>query len=286
MRLFFGVLFIVIGVLVFTGTFSWDIFANMSENFFRVWPVIFVFIGLSVLAKVKGLKWLRHVHSIFLVFFLLYMIFWPSDAVYSQQFFELPISVPLSDSFDSFSIDISGSAYEIILEDATDTSINEIQGVMISRKEKLKIETFHNIVSFRLEESNPLFFFKPEINTIKLLLPVRNSYQLISTGGVVTAKITLTNASLKILDIKSGYIKVFADFGKVNTPLQIWMESGAIFADMFFPAGTTYFGKTEGGIKNITVSDQLLESFTNPLINYRVNSGFMNFNLLSHPKED
>ena len=47
MKLFFGLVFILVGVLLLFGFFTANLWANVLDNFIAVWPVIFIFIGLS-----------------------------------------------------------------------------------------------------------------------------------------------------------------------------------------------------------------------------------------------
>jgi hypothetical protein len=286
MRLFFGVLFVIVGVLIFTGSLNWDVLPNMIDNFTRVWPFIFVLIGLSIISKLKGFHWVKFIHTIVSVLFFCFIVFWPSKAVYDQHITRTPIAVQLSENFTEYTIETKGVAYELLFIEATDITARTITGELISRNEGYDVRQINNIISFDFEDINPVSFVRPGTNLVKMYVPSGYTYQLIATGANITVGIELFESTLKTLDIKSGIANVKAKTRKIGETLSIWLESGILHADFYTPAGTTWNAKLEGGIKNTTFSDDLPEKIVEPQMNFRINSGIINFTLNSIYKEE
>ncbi|HNR62790.1 MAG TPA: hypothetical protein PKM99_01605 [Thermotogota bacterium] len=286
MRLFFGILFILIGVMVFTGSFQWDIFVNALDNLFQAWPFIFVLIGFSVLSKIKGLHWLKYFHALLAIAFFLFLFLWPSKNVTEAKIAHMPVDVLLTEEYQDYSIEIKGNAYGFFITEATETSAKRITGEIAGYQEGFRIEQFKNVLSIGLDESNPGNFFRPETNRINLVLPQGYTYRVIATGGVIEADLMLDEVSLSALDIKGVAITIKGNVNPSKTPLLVWLECFVLKAGFLIPGTATWSAKWDSGIKNLDIDNRLREEYTDPNINFRVNSGILNFELRGRFEED
>jgi hypothetical protein len=80
MRAIIGLLILLIGVLLLTGFFNTGILFRMIFNFFRLWPIFFVFIGISILSSIKGLRWMKYINYLLGIFFAIYIVFMPLES--------------------------------------------------------------------------------------------------------------------------------------------------------------------------------------------------------------
>jgi len=285
-RLFFGILFILIGVMVFTDSFRWEIFVNALDNLFQAWPFIFVLIGFNVLSKIKGMHWLKYFHALLAISFCLFLFLWPSKNVTEAKITHMPVNVLLSEAYKDYTIEIKGNAYRFFITEATQTAANAIIGEIAGYKEGFGVEQFQNVISIRLDESNPSNFFRPEINRIALVVPQGYTYQVIATGGVIEADLLLDEVSLSALDIKGLAITVKARVNPLTKPLLVWLECLVLKAEVFVPDTATWSAKWDSVIKNVDIDKRLTEEYAVPDINFRVNSGILNFELRGRFEED
>jgi len=285
-RLFFGILFILIGVLVFTGSFQWEIFVNAADNFFQAWPFIFVLIGFDVLSKIKGLRWLKYLHALLAISFFCFLFLWPSKNVSEAKTAHMPVDVLLSEEYGDYTIEIKGNAYQFFITESTDTTTNRIIGEIVGHLKDVSVEQYKNVLSIGLDESKASNFFRPENNRLSLTLPHGYSYRVIATGGAINADLALDEVPLSTLDIKGVAILMKATVNPLKTPLLVWLECVFFKGDFVIPDTATWSAKWDSGIKNTDIDKRLKEEYTDPDINFRVNSGILNFGLRGRLKED
>src|SRR6056297_1416006 len=102
MRLFFGILLAIIGFTLLFGMFSGDIILRIIHNFFNAWPIIFIFIGLSILSEIKGLKWVKYINYALSILFVLYLVFAPLTT--NEDAFSGNFEVPVSSEYSEYDI--------------------------------------------------------------------------------------------------------------------------------------------------------------------------------------
>ena len=188
MRLFFGILFILIGVMVFTGSFQWDIFVNALDNLFQAWPFIFVLIGFSVLSKIKGLHWLKYFHALLAIAFFLFLFLWPSKNVTEAKIAHMPVDVLLTEEYQDYSIEIKGNAYGFFITEATETSAKRITGEIAGYKKVFVLNS--SKTSYRSDWTNRI----PAIFSV--LRPTESTWFCLK--GILTGS-SRRGASLKLI---------------------------------------------------------------------------------------
>jgi hypothetical protein len=77
-----------------------------------------------------------------------------------------------------------------------------------------------------------------------------------------------------------------ATVNPLKTPLLVWLECVFFKGDFVIPDTATWSAKWDSGIKNTDIDKRLKEEYTDPDINFRVNSGILNFGLRGRLKED
>ena len=85
MRFALGLFLIFIGIFIVLGYFSLGSLPNFIDNFTSTWPLILIFIGISLLSGIKGLKWLKYVNAILILGYLFFLLLWPTPISFTYQ---------------------------------------------------------------------------------------------------------------------------------------------------------------------------------------------------------
>src|SRR6056297_2643210 len=159
MRLFFGILLLVIGILLVFGLFDSSVFSTIFENLFYLWPFILILIGLSILSNIKGLRWLRFINAIFIVLFTLALIFYPSDLLSDGEYEEYQFQIALNESADKNIVEIDVAT--VYLEVVTDETLeNIISGTYYSNVDDTDVRISGNRIRITRKNDNKFFAFR------------------------------------------------------------------------------------------------------------------------------
>src|SRR6056297_1408726 len=178
MHLFFGVMLLVIGVLLVFGLFYATIFSTIFENLFYLWPFILILIGLSILSKIKGLRWLRFINAIFIICFALALIFYPTDFLTDKQYQEYSFQVALDETAEKniLELDVPTVYLEVVSDESLD---NMISGTYYSHVDDTQIRISGNRVRISRENDNKIFLFGTPRYELSLRIPEDTNLELL-----------------------------------------------------------------------------------------------------------
>src|SRR6056297_1508379 len=219
MRLFFGVLLLVLGILLVFGLFNSSVFSTIFENLFYLWPFILILIGLSILSNIKGLRWLRFINAIFIILFALALIFYPNDLLSDGVYEEYPFQVALDESADKNIIEINVAT--IYLEVISDETLeNKITGTYYSNVDDTDIRITGNRVRISRKDDNTFFFFRKPKYELLLTIPEKSNIELLIDSAVFKGDINLEKNSIEIIDINTAILNLNLKIKAFPIPLE------------------------------------------------------------------
>jgi len=281
MRIFFGVFIVLIGIFLLFGTVTNDLWWNVLNNFFSVWPIIFVFIGLSVLSKISGLKWLRIVNSVLIILFVVFLFFFPGFSGKNTNLIETQVNVALEAGIEKVSIEVKIDNINLIIRPARKESQNSITGsIMATEADEIQIiQSSGRLRIISNEHKNAFFFFAPKDRIVELFLPENIYYDLYAAGGIITSRITLRKNIIEEIDFEGGIIDLDFETELIEKPFEIISNSGISKIKLTIPKTSTSNTSLEGGIKNFSAEVYLIKQSLDPQVYIEVNSGIMNIDL-------
>jgi len=278
MPLFFGVLLLVIGVLLVFGLFDASIFSTIFENMFYLWPFILILIGLSILSKIKGLRWLRFINAIFIILFVLALIFYPSDLMSDGVYEEYAFQIALNESADKNIVEIDVAV--LYLEVITDKTLeNTISGTYYSNVDDTDVRISGNRVRISRRDENKFFIFRKPKYELLLRIPEKANLELLIDSAVLKGDISLENNPIEIIDINTAILNMNLQANAFSVPLEIICESAINNLNITAPAGLRYSREMESAINKITVDDAFQEVDYDADLEVEIHAAINNFNL-------
>jgi len=278
MPLFFGVLLLVIGVLLVFGLFDASIFSTIFENMFYLWPFILILIGLSILSKIKGLRWLRFINAIFIILFVLALIFYPSDLMSDGVYEEYAFQIALNESADKNIVEIDVAV--LYLEVITDKTLeNSISGTYYSNVDDTDVRISGNRVRISRRDENKFFIFRKPKYELLLRIPEKANLELLIDSAVLKGDISLENNPIEIIDINTAILNMNLQANAFSVPLEIICESAINNLNITAPAGLRYSREMESAINKITVDDAFQEVDYDADLEVEIHAAINNFNL-------
>jgi|SRR6056297_2409339 len=278
MPLFFGVLLLVIGVLLVFGLFDASIFSTIFENMFYLWPFILILIGLSILSKIKGLRWLRFINAIFIILFVLALIFYPSDLMSDGVYEEYAFQIALNESADKNIVEIDVAV--LYLEVMTDKTLeNTISGTYYSNVDDTDVRISGNRVRISRRDENKFFIFRKPKYELLLRIPEKANLELLIDSAVLKGDISLENNPIEIIDINTAILNMNLQANAFSVPLEIICESAINNLNITAPAGLRYSREMESAINKITVDDAFQEVDYDADLEVEIHAAINNFNL-------
>lgn len=281
MPLFFGVLLLVIGVLLVFGLFDASIFSTIFENFFYLWPFILILIGLSILSKIKGLRWLRFINAIFIICFALALIFYPTDFFTDKQYEEYQFQVALDQTAEKNILELDVPT--VYLEVISDKNIeNMISGSYFSHVDDTDIRVSGNRVRITRSDDNKYFLFGKPRYELHLRIPEQANLELLIDSAVLKGDILLEKNPIEIIDINTAILKLELTLRELTKPLEIICESAVNNLDIIAPADIRYTRTMESAINNISIDDVFKEVDYEADLEVEVRSAINNFKLKTY----
>ncbi|MEA1884919.1 MAG: hypothetical protein U9N62_10425 [Thermotogota bacterium] len=281
MPLFFGILLLVIGVLLVFGLFDVSIFSTIFENFFYLWPFILILIGLSILSKIKGLRWLRFINAIFIICFALALIFYPTDFLSDKIYEEYQFQVALDETADINILELDVPT--VYLEVVSDNNIqNMIIGTYYSNVDDTDIRVSGNRVRITRKDDNKFFLFVKPKYELHLRIPQQANLELLIDSAVLKGDIILEKNTLEIIDINTAILNLELTVKDFSIPLEIICESAINNLDIIAPADIRYTKTMKSAINKISVDDVFKEVDYEADLEVEVSSAINNFNLKTY----
>ncbi|HOO74489.1 MAG TPA: hypothetical protein PLS66_04275 [Tepiditoga sp.] len=279
MRFAFGLIIIVIGVLLLFGTINVNIFFNVINNFFTVWPIIFIFIGLSIISKIEGFKWVKWINSILSILFVIYLFFFPGQN-YSAKIYEGNETIPITENFEEIYIDIDCpiSNMKINFEDSTD----EIAFKYSSLNTQPEIDSFGNRI--KIDTTPGIRYFIPSSNpALKLELIKGIKYYISIDSGISKVEADNLNNYIKELNINSGIINVtvnnLRDGNYSYGETKFDFDTAILNMKIYTPSETTYDYDIDTAFKTFDVSSGIIRNSENPDMYFNIDSAFSNITI-------
>ncbi len=281
MPLFFGVLLLVIGLLLVFGLFDASIFSTIFENFFYLWPFILILIGLSILSKIKGLRWLRFINVIFIICFALALIFYPTDFLSDKTYEEYPFQVALDETAEKNILELDVPT--VYLEVISDKELqNMISGTYYSNVDDTDIKVSGNRVRITRRDDNKFFLFGKPKYELHLRIPEQTNLELLIDSAVLKGDIILEKNPIEIIDINTAILNLELTVKDFTIPLEIICESAINNLDIIAPADIRYTKTMESAINKISVDDVFKEVDYEADLEVEVRSAINNFNLKTY----
>ncbi|MFP4461307.1 MAG: hypothetical protein ACLFQE_03845 [Thermotogota bacterium] len=278
MPLFFGVLLLVIGILLVFGLFDASIFSTIFENLFYLWPFILILIGLSILSKIKGLRWLRFINAIFIILFALALIFYPVDLMSDGVYEEYPFQIALNESADKNIVEIDVAV--LYLEVMTDETLtNMISGTYYSNVDDTDVRISGNRVRISRRDENKFFIFRKPKYELSLRIPENTHLELLIDSAVLKSDITIDNSAIDIIDVNTAILNMNLAANTFSVPLEIICESAINNLNIKAPADLRFRRMMESAINKITIDDAFQEVDYDADLDIEIHAAINNFNL-------
>ncbi|HPX98163.1 MAG TPA: hypothetical protein PLO74_08425 [Thermotogota bacterium] len=275
MKLFFGLVFILVGVLLLFGFFTANLWANVLDNFIAVWPVIFIFIGLSVMSNIRSLRWLNVVNGILIVLFVLFLFFWRWDIGWMGplQEYTLPaISLRENEKevkiiFRAASLDV-----EFAAQSAEDPLI---QGTYFSHAQNLVLKQSENVITIDFPRKHAVTLTKNYKKKIKMVLPRQYSYQIVIESGTARFFSSFEDNPFSRVEINTAIGTIDSRFKRTEFPIAYVIKSAIGNVDITLPKDTPYFTDIRAVFRTIDLQGSQTRKEEETPISIRVESAIV-----------
>ncbi|OAA31029.1 hypothetical protein AT15_08625 [Kosmotoga arenicorallina S304] len=256
MRFALGLFLIFLGFFVVLGYFSLGSLPNFIDNFSATWPLILVFIGISLLSGIKGLKWLKYVNALLILGYLFFLLLWPApiNFAYQSGAQDLLTKETLSENT-VVELNIDSSICTVNIERLEGTiagnSVGNVVYEISTGSEFYIHERDHDdTIQYNIgtEHSWPQRG-KNRLN-IKLLPGVL--YRIILKGGVLKGGLDLSGIMVDSMTINAGVMDFDISLSDVY-PISLKTEGGVGKFNVFLPQNAKAQVEINSGIKKITV---------------------------------
>ena len=272
MRLFLGALFAIIGFLLLFGFFTGEIVLRIFHNFFTAWPIIFVFIGISILSGIKGLKWVRYINYALSIVFVLYLVFVP--VANREDMFSGNFEIPVNEEYSSYDIQMDYAVINLEIK------YHEKDFIDFQFKDNNSKPDFE-INGNRIRIENTYFFATTNNSKIMVYLPEEVEYDFDLNSAIVNLDIEGESNYINDLKIDTAIsnLKLESDF----FPVVLDLETNTAISNIkiYSSKETTYDIDKEGPFISSKVDDIFINDNVNPEIKIDSDTAFGNIKLIS-----
>ncbi|HPE69951.1 MAG TPA: hypothetical protein P5560_11450 [Thermotogota bacterium] len=281
MRLFIGLVILLVGVLLLMGGFNGEYFLGVLNNFLVYWPAIFIFIGISILANIPALKWLKWVNGLLIVAFIVMLFFAPSGVGRWQEKnqYQLP-AVDLQAMEQQVQLVIRANSLELEL---LPTDSESLSGEFWSHKNDFTLETVGNRVTISNNKRPEWFQVGITNQALQLALPQNHRYDIRVEAGVVNVHTRMATSLVDVLDIDAGIVRGEMTLESIPAPFRFLADAGISVVDFFVPPGTSYDTQVDGGIQNVHTHRDLVKDSQGPQLFLDVDAGIATLDLKTIP---
>lgn len=223
MKLFAGIIFILIGVSLLFGFLNSEIWGNVFENFLMVWPVIFVFIGLSVLTNIPSLRWIKYLNGVLTVLFILFLFFWKWDIGWQRPLntYTLP-TIAIEESIPGAGNGIGqnirllfrGASVDVEFYASTEGAVS-ITGTYQSYTQNLIVKQIANEITIEFPQEYTQPFRKNFRKKLIVFLPASKRYDVLMEGGSVRWYSAFEQNPFQKVEIRAAIAYFTADLASV-----------------------------------------------------------------------
>jgi hypothetical protein len=252
MKLAMGLIFVLVGILLIFGIFTGDTLLNAFVNLINYWPIILVFIGLSILSGVKGLKWLKYLNAILTVCFILFIFFWPSAFLSGSRTVSETTLLETTEELTVVEIQIDLPMVNIRIEAmeaaAPLSTVAHVDHTI--RGANLKIEESGSAIlkKWTLKTDSNLSW----LTSSTMVLKLNPAYKYIIKLNTAAVNGSFDIAGLKVeeLDVNCAVLK--ADFRvPAVSNSRIEVKTAISNGDIFVPENVRAFLRARAAIKNV-----------------------------------
>lgn len=247
-----GLIFVLVGVLLVLGIFTGDTLLNAFINLINYWPVILIFIGLSILSNIKGLRWLRFVNALLIVIFIIAIFFWPSVFLSGTRAISNDILLESIEEPASVEIQLDLAMVNVQIE-----AIKELVPISTIAQVGYTVRGSDLIIEESGDSKVKKYLLKPESklswlgsSTVLIKLNPAYNYVFKLNSAAVNGKFNIKGLQFERVEIKCAILK--ADFYLpeiTNSTLRI--NAAVINGDIFIPENVRATMKASAVIKNI-----------------------------------
>lgn len=254
MRLAFGLIILLVGILLVFGFFSADVFLNLLINFSRFWPFIIILVGIGILSGVKGMKWLKYINALFIVVFVLSLFFWPAGTNYGRNYSHTLTmeNQEASNEVIELRIDLPIAKLRIMPYDGTidENTVGKIDyAVTYGNQLKVRESDGFTKIVYNIEPDS--FWFSS--SDISLMLNPGKKYRLILDSGILKGNLNLTGLNVEYVDIDSGIVNITINLPGGNDS-DIKIDSGIMNSKILVPDNVNLSMNVEG-LKSVKISE-------------------------------
>ncbi|MBN2218951.1 MAG: hypothetical protein JW697_01600 [Kosmotogaceae bacterium] len=252
MKIALGLIFVLVGVLLIFGLFTGDTLLNALVNLANYWPIILVLVGMSILASIRGLRWIRYLNTILIVAFVLFVFFWPSPFLAGEKAVSNTVVLETSDPATSIEIQLDLAISNISLEPLRDEVASSTVAVVdyAVRGSSLKVEQDTTQLSQR-------FVMEPESNvswlgtsTVVMKLNPAYNYVLKFGGAVMNCNFNLGELRIDELRINGAIVKAIVFMSEAGST-NLKVNAAIINSEIHIPENIRSILKASAAIKNV-----------------------------------
>ncbi len=275
MKLFFGLVFILVGGLLLFGFFTANLWANVLDNFIAVWPVIFIFIGLSVMANIRSLRWVKAVNGVLIVLFVLFLFFWRWDIGWMgplQEYTMPAISLRENEKevkliFRAASLDVEFSAQ------TGEESL--IQGTYRSHAQNLVLKQTENVITIDFPREHSVTLTKNYKKKIMMVLPREYRYQIVIESGTARFYSSFDDNPFSKVEINTAIGTIDSRFKRTAFPIAYVIKTAIGTVDIKLPKETPYYADIRAAIRTIDLEGLQTRKEAETPISIRVESAII-----------
>jgi len=275
MKLFFGLTFILVGVLLLFGFFTANLWASVLDNFVAVWPVVFIFIGLSVLARFRTLRWLNVLNGLLIVLFVLFLFFWRWDFGWTGplQEYTLPtISLREQDKEVKIIFRASSLDVEFVAQSAEEPLI---QGTYVSHAQNLVLKQNENVITIDFPRMRAVTLTKNYKKKIKMALPRQYSYKIVIESGTARFFSSFEDNPFRLIEVNAAIGSIESRFMKTAFPIDYVLKSAIGNVDITLPKDMPYHADVRAVFRSIDMQGLQTKKEEVPTTTVRIESAIV-----------
>lgn len=271
MRLFLGLLLAIIGFTLLFGFFSGDLVLRIFYNFFNVWPIIFIFIGISILSNIKGLKWMKFINYALSVVFVIYLVFVPIS--HKEEMFTGNFEVPVTSDYSDYNIQIDYAVINLEVryydKDYIDFQFNETMG-------KPDFEINGN----RIRVENTYFFATTRNTKVILYLPRNLEYDFDLNSAIVNFLSNNESNYINDLRIDTAISNIKIEAQEFPVRLDINTNNAISNIKIYSNSQINYDLTKDAAFVKTDIDDNFIRNSLDPQLTVDIDAAFGNLSLL------
>jgi len=252
-RAFVGVVLIFCGLVylgVNLGIFDWSLWANM----WRLWPLLFVALGLSMIARQRWSRYIVFIIFVLVAIFGLWLLWKQSEFQQLGSNDSQDITIPYHTETQLAKLNVDLPAATVRLSGPADTD-----KLVTGRVETRGLE--HNVTmtqdggiqAVQIQGSGLSVPFVGTQGMVDLQLSARVPFAIKVKVGKADATLDFTSLNIQSLDVESGASSVNIFFGDIASRADATIQTGASSIAITAPTGTGVRMHIASGVTSTTL---------------------------------